>query len=415
MKKRIRKMKYALVICVVSVFLEQTQLVYADEISEQELYAKAAVLMDAESGRVLYGKNATVPMPMASTTKIMTLLITLENVELEEVITVSAYAASMPNVQLHIKEGEQYYIKDLVYSLMLESHNDSAVAIAEAVGGSVEGFAKLMNEKAKEIGCTDTFFITPNGLDATAQFEQEDGSVVTKEHITTAVDLAKIMSYCIEKSEYKDVFLAITQTPSYSFSDVAGKRQFTCTNHNAFLSMMSGVISGKTGFTNKAGYCYVGALERDGKKYVVALLACGWPSHKNYKWSDARKLMEYGIENYQKQYFSQVSIPQEALGTIVVKHAKTKKLGQEKELLVEMANDIAEEAVLLKADETINVQIEKIEQIEAPVENGTVIGRLVYMIGEEEWKSVDLLVMGDAERIDFNWCIAQVVTKWLID
>lgn len=415
MKKRIRKMKYALVICVVSVFLEQTQIVYADEISEQELYAKAAVLMDAESGRVLYGKNATVPMPMASTTKIMTLLITLENVELEEVITVSAYAASMPNVQLHIKEGEQYYIKDLVYSLMLESHNDSAVAIAEAVGGSVEGFAKLMNEKAKEIGCTDTFFITPNGLDATAQFEQEDGSVVTKEHITTAVDLAKIMSYCIEKSEYKDVFLAITQTPSYSFSDVAGKRQFTCTNHNAFLSMMSGVISGKTGFTNKAGYCYVGALERDGKKYVVALLACGWPSHKNYKWSDARKLMEYGIENYQKQYFSQVSIPQEALGTIVVKHAKTKKLGQEKELLVEMANDIAEEAVLLKADETINVQIEKIEQIEAPVENGTVIGRLVYMIGEEEWKSVDLLVMGDVEQIDLNWCIAQVVKSWLID
>lgn len=408
-------MKYALVICVVSIFLEQTQLIYADEISEQELYAKAAVLMDAESGRVLYGKNATVPMPMASTTKIMTLLITLENVELEEVITVSAYAASMPNVQLHIKEGEQYYIKDLVYSLMLESHNDSAVAIAEAVGGSVEGFAKLMNEKAKEIGCTDTCFITPNGLDATAQFEQEDGSVVTKEHITTAVDLAKIMSYCIEKSEYKDVFLAITQTPSYSFSDVTGKRQFTCTNHNAFLSMMPGVISGKTGFTNKAGYCYVGALERDGKKYVVSLLACGWPSHKNYKWSDTRKLMEYGIENYQKQYFSQVSIPQEALGTIVVRNAKTKKLGQEKELLVEMANDIAEETVLLKVDETINVQIEKIEQIEAPVENGTVIGRLVYMIGEEEWKSVDLLVMGDAERIDFNWCIAQVVTSWLID
>ena len=104
---------------------------------------------------------------MASTTKIMTLIVTLENANLEDTVEVSSYAASMPDVQLNIREGEQYRLKDLTYSLMLESHNDSAVAIAEHVGGSVEKFASMMNKKAREIGCKDTYFITPNGLDAT--------------------------------------------------------------------------------------------------------------------------------------------------------------------------------------------------------------------------------------------------------
>lgn len=401
--------------CMVCVLTIQVPIVNAEEISESELYAKAAVLMDAESGRVLYGKNATTPMAMASTTKIMTLLITLENADLEKVTTVSAYAASMPNVQLHIREGEEYYLKDLVYSLMLESHNDSAVAIAEEVGGSVEGFAKMMNEKAKEIGCTDTCFITPNGLDASAQFEQEDGSVVTKEHMTTATDLAKIMSYCVTKSEYKDVFLTITQTPSHSFTDVSGKRQFSCNNHNAFLSMMSGAISGKTGFTGKAGYCYVGALERDGKTYVVALLACGWPNNKSYKWSDTRKLMEYGIETYEKQYFAQVQIPEEALEEVVVTNAKTEQLGQEKKLSVKLEKEVSdEECILLKEGEEITINVERVQQLEAPVEEGTIVGRLVYLVDNQEWESVALITQEAAQRIDFEWCIRQVVGRWSV-
>lgn len=415
--KRTKSIQVLTAVCVVSMLFVQTPMVlYAEEIRDSELYAKAAVLMDAESGRVLYGKNATTPMAMASTTKIMTLLITLENADLQKVTTVSAYAASMPNVQLHIREGEQYYLKDLVYSLMLESHNDSAVAIAEEVGGSVEGFAKLMNEKAKEIGCTDTCFITPNGLDASAQFEQEDGSVVTKEHMTTATDLAKIMSYCVTKSEYKDVFLAITQTQSHSFTDVSDKRQFSCNNHNAFLSMMSGAISGKTGFTGKAGYCYVGALERDGKTYVVSLLACGWPNNKSYKWSDTRKLMEYGIEAYEKQYFSQVDIPDEALEQLVVTNAKTEYLGQDKRVSVKIEKEVSEEeSVLLKEGEEITVNVERVQQLEAPVEEGTIVGRVVYMVGQQEWKSALLVTKESAQRIDFDWCIRQVVKCWSIE
>ena len=131
----------------------------AEEASPDEtlqLYAQSAVLMDADSGRVLYGKNPEDILPMASTTKIMTCILALEYGNPEGIVEVSAYAATMPKVKLYVKQGEKYRLKDLLYSLMLESHNDSAVVIAEAVGGSVEGFAAMMNQKARDIGCFDT-------------------------------------------------------------------------------------------------------------------------------------------------------------------------------------------------------------------------------------------------------------------
>ncbi len=122
--------------------------------------------MDADSGRVLYGKEEETVLPMASTTKIMTCILALENGSLTDEVEASSHAASQPQVHLGMNKGDRFCLEDLLYSLMLESHNDSAVAIAEHIGGSVEGFAELMNEKAGEIGCTDTHFITPNGLDA---------------------------------------------------------------------------------------------------------------------------------------------------------------------------------------------------------------------------------------------------------
>ena len=205
----------------------------------ENLHAAAAVLMDAESGRVLFEKNGTEKLPMASTTKIMTLLIALENADPDGIVTVSSRADSMPEVKLHIREGERYRLLDLLYSLILESHNDTAVAIAEHIGGSVEQFASMMNQKARDLGCFDTYFITPNGLDA-----QDEHGI----HSTTAKDLARIMRFCIRNEE----FLAITRTASHTFSDLDGTRNFTVQNKNAFLNMMDGVLSGKTGFTGNA-------------------------------------------------------------------------------------------------------------------------------------------------------------------
>ena len=260
--------------------------VFGDE--PAELYARSAVLMDADSGRVLFGKDADVVRPMASTTKIMTCILALEYLREhpDQTIEVSDQAASQPKVHLGMQKGEVFYIKDLLYSLMLESHNDSAVAVAEGIAGSVEEFAKEMNAKAAEIGCKNTHFITPNGLDA-----EDEGGV----HSTTAEDMAKIMRYCIMTSGEKETFFEVTRTKEYQFQDADRKRTFSCHNHNAFLDMMDGALSGKTGFTADAGYCYVGSLRRDDRTFIVALLACGWPDNKGYKWKDTRRLMEYGL------------------------------------------------------------------------------------------------------------------------
>lgn len=386
------------------------------ELPPLKLYAQGAVLMDAKSGRVLYSKNGKEQLPMASTTKIMTLIVTLERANLDDIVTVSSYAASMPNVQLHIREGEQYRLRDLLYSLMLESHNDSAVAIAEHVGGSVEKFAVLMNQKAKEIGCENTWFITPNGLDATAEYSNADGEKEIKNHSTTAEDLARIMAYCIMESPSKDEFLEITRTPAYSFSDVEGKRNFGCTNHNAFLSMMEGALSGKTGFTNKAGYCYVGALKQDERVYTVALLACGWPNHKTYKWSDTRELMEYGLEYYALQDFDEIDIPSEIYEPIEVLGARSKKIGEKVSVQVELVEQGEQHAkqVLLNPNEAIKIVYDRAEKLNAPVRKGQEIGSLNYMIGEEKWKTMKVVTKEEVEEIDMQWCLKILAKYWLI-
>lgn len=378
------------------------------------LYAKAAVLMDAESGRVLYEKNGYELMPMASTTKIMTCIVALENGNLEDIVKVSKYASTMPDVQLNMRENEEYRLKDLLYSIMLESHNDSAVAIAEHIGGSVEGFTRMMNQKARDIGCYETYFITPNGLDATAV--SEDGKT-NLFHATTATELAKIMAYCINQSPQKAEFLEITGTPSYTFSELTGKRNFSCNNHNAFLTMMEGALSGKTGFTGKAGYCYVGALERDGKKLTVALLACGWPSHKSYKWSDVKKLMGYGLENYEFKSFDTIEIDKDKLKPIIVENGQKEKISGSALIqpkLVECKSDTLPKGLLMRADEKIEVVYTIPSKLAAPVEEGEDIGNIQYKIKGETWKIENVVADTRIDSIDFRWCLIKIKDIFLI-
>ena len=200
---------------------DETQEENEIEIEEpKNLYALSACLMDADSGRILFGKEEDVRRANASTTKIMTLIVTLEHADLNNVVTFSDYAASQPDVQLNGASGEQFLLKDLCFSLMLESHNDSAVAIAEHVAGSVEAFAGLMNKKAAELGCMDTYFITPNGLDkedaedyaagemeelatvstaALGKLKVESADLQPKEIMVDWVEYIKMQ--CIEKEE----------------------------------------------------------------------------------------------------------------------------------------------------------------------------------------------------------------------
>ncbi len=407
---------------------------YANDVKSEEeiqnevgsLYAKSAVLMDGSSGRVLYEKNGEEFLANASTTKILTCILALENAEFTDIVTVSSYAASMPDVQLNIKEGEQYYLGDLLYSLMLESHNDVAVAIAEHISGSQEEFSKLMNRKAKEIGCENTVFLTPNGLDATQNIKMSEVDTLNQEqngnlqnarttelsHGTTAKDLALIMRYCIKISSKKEQFLQITQTPAYTFQNIEGTRSFYCRNHNAFLNMMEGVVSGKTGFTGKAGYCYVGALEQEGKCYIVALLACGWPNNKNYKWSDCRKLMNYGLEEYQLFSLEQLESTYVDELTAVVKNAKRENINQEAMVnLIREKSEIKE--VLLKDGETVTAQITK-KELTAPVGKRQTAGVLTYYIQGEKWLEENLFCEEKVEEIDFFWCFDNIIKRYMV-
>ena len=371
-------------------------------VKDTELYAKSAVLIDGDSGRILYGKNELAQMPMASTTKIMTCILALEYGNLEDEVTVTSYAAAMPKVKLGMRAEEKYTLKDLLYSLMLESHNDSAVAIAEHIGGSVKGFAKLMNEKAAELGCFNTYFITPNGLD---DEEIVDGE--KKVHSTSAVDLARIMKYCIEESSKKEEFLNITRTSSYSFTNTGGKRNFNCNNHNAFLSMMDGALSGKTGFTGNAGYCYVGALEQDGKTFIVALLACGWPNNKSYKWSDTKKLMNFGLKNYvQKDIFEKDKKFDEILVKDGIPKGESESLNRDVFTQLELKNESLE--LLLNERDQVEVIYELPKQLKAPVYKGQIVGYAKYILNGEVISQYPIKVTDDVEKINFAWCLKKV-------
>ncbi len=401
------------------------------------LYATSAVLMDADSGRVLYSKNGDTPMAMASTTKIMTCILVLEHGNLDDMASVSSYAASMPKVKLYVKKGEEYQVRSLLFSLMLESHNDSAVVLAEYIGKqylseelaqkntaefsteeskqAVKAFAKLMNEKAAELGCEKTWFITPNGLDATETFEV-NGESVTKEHSTTAAELARIMAYCVNESPCRDVFREITRTPSYSFGE--NGRMVTCNNHNAFLNMMDGAFSGKTGFTNKAGYCYVGALERDGKTFIVSLLACGWPNNKSYKWSDSKELMEYGLENFDFREFlgEESAYDAGSLAPVPVENGQTPVLGDTAyaELEIVGRNEENQQGLLMRADEQIVTKEQIAGKLIAPVKTGTKVGTITYSVDGKVYLTESVVTKNSVQNITPDWCVEQILRRFLI-
>lgn len=318
------------------------------------MYSGSYALIDGDTGRLLKGKEATTPMANASTTKILTCIVTLEHCDLNDVVMISKNAASQPKVKMGIQEGTQYSLKDLVYGLMLESYNDCAVAIAEHVAGSTEKFAHILNEKAKEIGCADTYFITPNGLDA-----EDENSF----HHTTAEDLCRIMAYCTWESPKKELFLEITQTRNYG----------SFVNRNAFLNQMEGVLTGKTGFTNKAGYCYVAAMEKNGEKYCIALLACGWPNNKDYKWKDARVLFEYGLENYNINKVKIKSIKEEVKIDGYVEPLVFSNINRGE--MLSLYTEKKEYQVLMAKEERLTTEIVLYTDTVLPIQKGQVMGQ----------------------------------------
>ena len=374
-------------------FKQTEYMVYAAE-EPSSLYAYSAVLYDGEAGRVLFEKNGYEVLPMASTTKIMTLLVVLEHTKPDEVVTVSQNAAKQPDVQLNMNTGEQYYVGDLCYSLMLESHNDTAVALAEHVGGSIEGFAELMNAKAKALGLYSANFVTPNGLDA-------DG------HGISAADLAKLAAYAVKQEEFRN----ITTTHSHSFKELTKGRSFTVNNKDAFLSMMEGAVGVKTGFTGKAGYCFVGAVEREDRLLISVVLASGWPPHKTYKWSDTKALMNYGLEAFQMMALMEDSKDLPELPKLPVAD------GQKKEVSLEYPPDavkqLSEQTLLRTGEEQVTYHIEFGKNVlQAPVVMGEEIGELVVKIDGECIIKIPVQTAETVAPVDYAFYFSELLGQF---
>ena len=344
---------------------------------------------------MLYEKDGKTPLANASTTKVLTCIVALESSPGDDYVQVSRNAASQPEVRLGLQKGEQYYLEDLLYSLMLKSHNDTAVAIAEHCGGTVEGFARMLNRKAKQIGCKDTYFITPNGLDA----QDENGK-----HHTTAEDLALIMRYAIKNK----TFLHISQTRDYTFSEITGKRTFSVHNANALLDMMDGVLAGKTGYTSQAGYCYVCAWEEEGKTFVVSLLGCGWPNHKTYKWSDTKKLLSYGAYNYDYETYWQEPHTSKILVTDGVENMQN--IGEKVYLRgkCSVTSEDRGKEILLKKGEAVTCKTEIPQKVSAPVLKGEKLGRIAYYLDGKLIASYPVYAERSVEKISFKWYTEKV-------
>ncbi|MGN1317787.1 MAG: D-alanyl-D-alanine carboxypeptidase family protein [Lachnospirales bacterium] len=376
-------MKKILALFFVFIFVFQGNIVFAeDKENNLKLYARSACLIDGNTGRVLYGLNENEPMAMASTTKIMTAIIALENSNINSKVTVGKNPPLTPKVKMNLVQGEELTLEQLLYALLMQSSNDAAVAIAEYVGGSVEGFCNMMNEKAKKIGCTDTFFETPNGLDK-------------GNHHSTAYDMAKIGAYALRNKE----FVRISNTKSVHFK--SNKKVYDITNKNQFLNSYNGAIGIKTGFTGKAGHCFAGAVKRGDITLVSVVLACGWgQSGKAKKWADTKTLMDYGFENYDLYSL------EDSFHKVDVEKSKDKKVTL-------LPDGFCE--VLLKKDksEQITVKANVETPLTAPIKRGDRLGDSIFYVNGYEVGRVGLIASNNIEENSFKNNFEKIYKGWL--
>ena len=358
--------------------------VSAEQKSPGELYARAAVVMEAETGRILYEKNGSEELAMASTTKLMTLVIALEYGDFSKPVEVSARAASQPKVNMNMRAGETFRLKDLLYAMMLQSYNDAAVAVAEAVAGSVEDFCWLMNMKAAELGACRTHFSTPNGLDS-------------PDHYSTAVDMALIARYVLQNEEA----LAIMQTKSYWIQqDEVNSRSLALANKNPLLTSYAGAVGGKTGFTSQAGLCLVGMARRDGVTLIAVALGAGWPPHSSYRVRDCQRLFEYGFTNY---YFARLPVEtQDARETVEIRG------GQKERVFTHIEGEIE---YFVREDDRWQLQYDLPYVLDAPVYRGQVLGTASVCVNGQAVGYLEVVADEDVPRRTFLYYLRRLAGK----
>lgn len=323
-----------------------------------KISSRYAIILDRNSKAILYGKNEKSKTKMASTTKIMTSLIVIENCNLNDIVEISAKAAGTGGSRLKIKKGDKITVKDLLYGLMLRSGNDTAVALAEYVGESIEGFAVLMNEKAKELGLENTHFVTPHGLDS-------------DEHYTTAYELAILTDYALKNETFADIVR--TKTCNISINGISR----AISNTNELLGNLNGVYGVKTGFTNGAGRCLVTAVKREDLDIICIVLGA---DTKKIRTTDSVKLIEYTYANF-KNIDLQTKIEEEFNNWKNINQGRINiEKGIKNVINLRLEEyDIKKYPIKNNTENQIKIEINANLNLVAPVEENTKIGEVTII------------------------------------
>lgn len=359
---------------------EDTIEVTASNVSElPKTNSRRYIVYDRISKSMIIGKNEDIKSAMASTTKIMTTIVILEKADLNEKVTVSAKAGGTGGSRLGLKRGDKASVRDLLYGLMLRSGNDAAVALAEHVGGSVKEFAELMNEKAIELGLTNTHFVTPHGLD-------------DANHYTTALELAKLTDYAMNN----ETFSKIVGTKSITIYINNQPRQIN--NTNELLGVLNGVVGVKTGFTNNAGRCLVTETKRNNMDIITIVLGA---DTKKDRTKDSVNLIEYTYSKY-KMYNIEEKIIEE--------FNKWKNINEKRILITKgkqsnpkLALGAIEKAIIpICDDDKIEYSINALTEVEAPVEQWNVMGTLTVKLNGEILESIEIVNVNEVQKRDWK-------------
>ena len=368
--------------------------IYAINATELDanINSEAALIMESSTGKVLYEKNGNEIKYPASTTKIMTAILAIENCELDELATASEYAiTSIPYgyATADIRVGESLSIKDLLYVLMLHSANESAIIIAEHISGSVDNFSKLMNEKAKEIGCKNTNFINPNGIH-------------DENHYSTAYDLALIANYCMQNETFREIVKTTSYTLPNTSSYQEEPRTFTNTNslvvpssennpNKYYYQFATGV---KTGYTTPAKNCLISSAQKNGIEYICVVLGADSAyennEHKSFRYLDSISLFNYAFENFD---FKIINSKNDIIETIQIDNADPSN----KDLKILIASDITALINNETSKKDIKPQIVLKENLQAPIIEGEIVGTINYKINGLSY-TTDLLAGNDIKE-----------------
>lgn len=364
----------------------------AKEAENININSRYAVVYDRTSKTIIWGKDENREVPMASTTKIMTAIVMLENVSnLKEEITVSKKAAGIGGSRLGLKINDKITYEDLLYGLLLCSGNDAATQIAISVGGSVEGFAEMMNNKAQELGLEHSHFVTPHGLDS-------------PEHYTTAYELAKMADYALNIEE----FAKIVRTKNYTVTINGYPKNIT--NTNELLGYLEGVYGVKTGFTNGAGRCLVTSVSRNGFDIIVVVLGA---DTKKFRTSDSIKLIEYIYKNYELVNL-EAFVKEEFSSWEKISEKRIKIYKGIKQKIQTKLGILGYKLYPLEKTKKNNiwVDINYKDYFEAPVEANRQIGNLTVGIDSEAIMEVEITNLNKIERKGVLDYFIELISKY---